>query len=172
MENKSVNILESPSDFTEMLSLSELNTQMHVLEFLQNNMLEYQRDYVRSFIKTKSEVLDFIPVSDVDSYFPKYRTYKDNQEFIVDTKNKELIEISKSFVDNFKFRHKDGNLICEYSHTNLIIKQDYGSRIPMEEIVYTKLIFDMGTNQLVDYEHRSGIYEPVDKERSFYRKIR
>ena len=169
MNSKNVNLLKSPSDFTELLSLSELSTQMKVLEFLQCNMLNYQRDYVKSFIKTKDEVLDFIPAEDVEKYFPDYITHRKPEDtYIVDTKYKMLIEIHRDLIDSFKFRYEDEKLICEYSKTNRK-KSEYKRDVIMEELVYYKLVFDMGTNELIDHERRSGIYTPVG-ENGFYKK--
>ena len=64
-----VKTLRTTQDFTELLSLSELSTQMEVLSFLQGNLFDYQMNYFKSHLLTFDELLAFIPDKDKKVYF-------------------------------------------------------------------------------------------------------
>lgn len=53
--------IKIPADFTELLDLSTLETQMKVLSHLTNNLAEYQNNFLKSHLKTADELLDYIP---------------------------------------------------------------------------------------------------------------
>ena len=60
--------LPTSDDFDELLNLSTLQTQMEVLSKLQANMLTYQRNYMKSFLMTSSEILEYIPEENHKDY--------------------------------------------------------------------------------------------------------
>ena len=69
-----IKTLKTSHDFTELLSLSELDIQMEVLGFLQENLFDYQMNYLKSFLKTFDEVIEYIPDKDYPIYFNRYET--------------------------------------------------------------------------------------------------
>ena len=139
-----VKTLRTTQDFTELLSLSELSTQMEVLSFLQNNLFDYQMNYFKSHLMTFEEMMTYIPEKDKGIYFKEsqYREYKGKGQylpysekyvreemsgknyggsnyisthyFLVNTIKKVFYHFNKKFVPKFKFSYKKGLLICEY----------------------------------------------------------
>lgn len=67
-----IQILKTPADFKEELSLTDLSTQMIVLKYLQDNLLDYQHKFVKSFMMTFQQLLDYIPEDQHDEYFSHY----------------------------------------------------------------------------------------------------
>lgn len=121
-QTQTINVLTSPADFTEQLSLSELSTQMVVLNFLQTNLLDYQRNFVKSFIMTIPAILDILPDDEYSTYLKGYQEsfwIKDRPEFdidlaskfysnnceywIIDYKNKKLIPFGNKDIKKYKF---------------------------------------------------------------------
>jgi hypothetical protein len=66
--------LKTSQDFNELLSLSELDIQMEVLGFLQENLFDYQMNYLKSFLKTIDEAIEYIPEKDYTEYFNRQET--------------------------------------------------------------------------------------------------
>lgn len=64
-----VKTLRTSEDFNELLSLSDLKTQMEVLGFLQKNLFEYQMNFFKSQLMTFDEFWNFIPDNDKPKYF-------------------------------------------------------------------------------------------------------
>ena len=66
--------LKTSQDFNELLSLSKLDIQMEVLGFLQENLFDYQMNYLKSFLKTIDEAIEYIPEKDYHIYFNENET--------------------------------------------------------------------------------------------------
>lgn len=113
--------LKSPADFKEKLSLIDLSTQMMIFKHFHDNLITYQRNFVKSFMLTFEEVLNYIPEEQQDHYFAPYKymekhnqitevrriKMKLNQKFnlfIVDTVNRKLYPMSRNIpFDRYKF---------------------------------------------------------------------
>ena len=72
---KVVKTLRTTQDFTELLNLAELKTQMEVLGFLQDNLYEYQMNYFKSQLMSFDEVWDYISDNDKPKYFDHREYY-------------------------------------------------------------------------------------------------
>jgi len=122
-----VRTLKTAQDFTELLSLSELNVQMKVLGFLNRNLYDYQMGFFKSQLMDFEQMIAYIPKSDLKHYFycdyahRKYRCteYKKDEkgEYVRDSENG-LIEIKKG-------RYLPFNL--EYLRTKWSKKENYFS---------------------------------------------
>jgi len=76
-----VSTLKTSQDFTELLSLSELSTQLEVLSFLQSNLFEYQMNYLKNHLMTFDEMMAYIPENEKKIYFKEYTDYKLNKAY-------------------------------------------------------------------------------------------
>lgn len=61
-------------DFAELLSLTDLMTQMEVLGFLQQNLFDYQMNYFKSQLMAWDDLVEYISDKDKPSFF-KRREY-------------------------------------------------------------------------------------------------
>lgn len=66
--------IEIPKDFKELITLQPLITQAEVFELLKNNLDSYYENYFNSHQLTPTEVLDTIPVEQWEEY--KKNTFK------------------------------------------------------------------------------------------------
>lgn len=101
-----VETLKTSEDFTELLSLSKLSTQMEVLSFLQNNLFSYQMNYFQSHLLTFDELMEFLPEKDKPTYFPEnslYRAYKTGGKYL--NYNEKVLREKLSKID-FSFSQK------------------------------------------------------------------
>lgn len=89
-------LLKTPQDFTNLISLQELSTQMTILDFIKKNLHKYQMNYVSSFMKTPDDVLKYIPEKDHSQYLRNTRkNYDRDKPEKGDTLRKWLIRESK-----------------------------------------------------------------------------
>lgn len=104
--------LTTIKDFKELLVLSELNTQMEVLGFLQENLFEYQMNYLKSQLMLWDEILEYIPDNEKHLYF-KERKYNTGDY------DRELQKFTKeSWYSEYNFEYA----IKEYTETSYFNK--------------------------------------------------
>ena len=147
---KTLSTLRTSQDFNELLSMSELNTQMEVLTFLQDNLQDYQMNYLKSFFKDIDEVIAYIPQKDYEKYFSKNDcssawTYPENKfkglkavrEFY--TKN---TSYPTMYDDNFTKIKKP---ISDLNHLIINTKKKEIYRLPKNMVEHMKF-FKRGSN--------------------------
>lgn len=72
MKNKEIVVKPLKSkDFAELLSLTDLMTQMEVLGFLQQNLFEYQMNYFKSQLMIWDDLIEYISDRDKPSFFTR-----------------------------------------------------------------------------------------------------
>jgi hypothetical protein len=72
MKNKEIVVKPLKSkDFAELLSLTDLMTQMEVLGFLQQNLFDYQMNYFKSQLMIWDDLIQYISDKDKPSFFTR-----------------------------------------------------------------------------------------------------
>jgi hypothetical protein len=72
MKNKEIVVKPLKSkDFAELLSLTDLMTQMEVLGFLQQNLFDYQMNYFKSQLMIWDDLVEYISDRDKPSFFTR-----------------------------------------------------------------------------------------------------
>jgi hypothetical protein len=194
---KNLELLKTPADFNELLDLQSLSTQMLVLSHLNNNLIGYQREFLKSFIKTPKEIIDYIAEKDIIEYIEnviyddwdfsvetdkqklsKFKKFK--SKYIIDIENKNLFEISAANINKFKFSlDKNGVLLkCILTSQEESYSQTFGGG----SSIYTAIndeeyVFDMKTNTFKSYKEKlissnsidSGYYDYTGRKSKEYR---
>ena len=117
MKTVIMNKLTVPADFDDQIGISELRTQMQAMKSLEQNMLNYQRAFLKSKLHSFNELFDLIPKKDLTQYFTerkellqKYKYLDEGQTYNYcknNLKNVHFINKSDTYRDFSQF-----NKIC------------------------------------------------------------
>lgn len=171
-----INLIKAPADFNELLDLQDLKTQMSVLEHLQNNLNKYQLDFVRSFIKTSKEVLDYIPAEvlgeyeifncdDYDFSDPEdvKKFAKSKKKWVVNPRDKGITEISEP--EKLKFKMEGNILKAKDDRVIMINRKAYYRIAYFDELRKNfKMKFDLSTNELIECSDYSYVKEGLNEK--------
>lgn len=170
-----INPIKAPADFNDLLDLQDLKTQMSVLEHLQKNLKKYQLDFVKSFIKTSKEVLDYIPAEifkeyeifncyDYDFSTPEEieKFAKSEKNWIVNPRDKRITEITEP--EKLKFKMVGNVLKARDKRVTKINIRPYYRAAYFDELRKdVKMSFRFDTNELIDCSDYSYIKEGLNE---------
>jgi len=177
-----LNTLSTTQDFAELLSLTQLKTQMGVLGFLQDNLFDYQMNYFKSHLMTFDEMMAYIPEKEKKVFFKKYRdceytnnklvykpynevylryclkSYIETDLFLVNTIDKKVYHFPKQIVPLFKFFFTDGKLVCTY-YRSVMVKtfESFNETYSYDSQRTYQLFFDMDKNLLVGHSDETEL---------------
>jgi hypothetical protein len=155
--------IKAPVDFTELLDLQDLSTQMHIFDYLKTNLHEYQHKYILSFVKTSDEVLEYLSDGDISKYEIKSALYYSNLIYgeptiEVLTKNKKLFWLvchkTKTILEydqtsEFTFSSEDNILTCvDKRIENINYNSYYRYRTFIKKSRDFKILIDLSINTI------------------------
>lgn len=169
-----IKTLKSPADFTSELSLSELSTQMIVLKYLQDNLLDYQRNFVKSYFKTIDLILNELPNDQYENYLSEFLEYKKEfnletasnkykelcEYWLIDYKNKKLIPFGNKSLSEYKFQtNKEATKLTMYFQTHYVsYHRGFASQGHLSKnIQIVKFQFNLLTNEFIGF-YQDTIY--------------
>lgn len=174
MANKNsiiVNPLKCDQDFKELLSASDLRSQLDILNFLSDNIRNYQINYVKSFLMSLKEVIDYIPNNEYKSWFlvdynhDELTEFEKTRYFLVDTRCKIVFSINKGSVENLIFTVEKNRLIGKslyyewrYREDNYpvyLYKKSEQNYVHLDKDFYeSKVIINMDDNSVIFADDR------------------